>query len=128
MADNAHWSFDAEPQAAREARQAIRALAVRHRACAEVQDAMALCVTEAVTNAVVHGYRDGRRPGRVELETERVEGAIWVRVRDDGSGIAPRSDTPGLGFGLPLMANLADEFEARTASTGGTEIVLRFVL
>ena len=58
------WSFDAVPQSARDARQAIREHAMSHGAAAEVQDAIALCVTEAVTNAVVHAYRDRPQPGQ----------------------------------------------------------------
>ena len=122
------WSFDAVPQSARDARQAIREHAMSHGAAAEVQDAIALCVTEAVTNAVVHAYRDRPQPGQVEVEAWRLDDAMCVFIRDQGSGLTPRYDSPGLGLGMPLMASLAERFEIRTATGGGTEIMLRFPL
>lgn len=120
------WSFPAIPQTVPEARRAIRELAVLQGAESEVQDAMALCVTEAVTNAVVHAYRDADRPGSVEVEATRVDEALCVYVRDEGRGLSPSLESRGLGLGLALMASLAEWFEVRTASGGGTEIVLRF--
>ena len=90
-----------------------------------------LAVGEAATNVIVHAYRD--RPasdaGDVRLVV-RAGGGSWlaVHVRDDGNGLIPRSDSPGLGLGLCLMAHETDRFEIRGAPGGGTEVVLRFRL
>ena len=56
----------------------------------------------------------------------RAGGDSWlaVHVRDDGMGLIPRSDSPGLGLGLCLMAHETDRFEIRGAPGGGTEVVL----
>ena len=116
------------PAAVPNARHTIREFALHHGADAEVRDAMAMCVTEAVTNAVVHAYRDRTSPGDVEMEMERVDGALCVQVRDTGSGITPQLGTRGLGIGLPLMANLAKPCELRATAGGGTEVMLRFPL
>ena len=116
------------PEAVPSARHTIREFALHHGVDADLGDAMAMCVTEAVTNAVVHAYRDRTPPGDVEMAMERIDGALCVRVRDTGSGITPQLSTRGLGIGLPLMANLADPCELRTVDGGGTEVMLRFPL
>lgn len=116
------------PGAVREARSTIRDVARGHGAEGGVLDAMALCVTEAVANVVVHAYRDRIDPGDVELETRRLPDALCVYVRDTGLGLAPRLDSPGPGLGLPLIAQFADSFEVRSSDATGTEVVMRFLL
>lgn len=87
-----------------------------------------LAVSEAVTNAVVHAFRTAEEPGSVSVTVtvvphERIE----VTVRDDGMGLAPRDDSPGLGLGLPLISTLADETEHREPADGpGFELWMRF--
>jgi anti-sigma regulatory factor (Ser/Thr protein kinase) len=65
-----------------------------------------LAVTEACTNVVVHAYPDGKEGPLEVLATLRGE-ELTVVVRDEGKGISPRQDSPGLGLGLPLIASLA---------------------
>jgi PAS domain S-box-containing protein len=48
---------------------------------------------EAVTNAVKHA-----RPGRVELSLESTPDGVWLRVEDDGKGIAETPPTEGSGL------------------------------
>jgi serine/threonine-protein kinase RsbW len=85
-----------------------------------------VCVTEAITNAVVHAYRHHDRPGRVDMEAEVDGDSLWVRVRDQGRGLEPRLDSPGLGLGLPLIAQLSASSEIVSPEHGGTEIIMRF--
>ena len=47
-------------------------------------------------------------------------------MRDEGTGLAPRVDSPGLGLGLGLIAQVADSADVRAPETGGTEVVMRF--
>jgi serine/threonine-protein kinase RsbW len=103
-------------------------LAERHHLAATVRDAMALCITEAVANVVVHAYPDRSQPGEVAIEVRTIDHQICLHVRDHGHGLQPSVATPGLGLGLPLMASLSEGFEIRTTSTGGTELVMRFPL
>src|SRR4051794_29539162 len=113
------WSFDAVAESAGDARQALREHAVSHGAAAEIQDAIALCVTEAVTNAVVHAYRD-RPPARAGAGRSPATRRRDLRPRTRPRiRTYPRVDSPGLGLGMPLMASLAQRFEIRTASGGG---------
>src|SRR3954452_19567237 len=98
----------AEPRSAPRARRAVldalRGIAVD-------RDAIGVVVTEAVTNAVVHAYRDRNAPGRVHVSASLDDEGVEVAVDDDGLGMSPRVDSPGIGLGLPLMGDLADRGE-----------------
>jgi serine/threonine-protein kinase RsbW len=85
---------------------------------------MALAVSEAATNAVLHAFPDG--PGTVHLVVFEDDSVVEVVVADDGIGLTPRADSPGLGLGLGLIAEIADELRIRTPPSGGTEIRMRF--
>jgi serine/threonine-protein kinase RsbW/stage II sporulation protein AB (anti-sigma F factor) len=88
--------------------------------------AVALCVSEAVTNAVVHGYRDrADADAAIELHAWEQDGGLCVVVRDFGQGLAPREDSPGLGLGMPLMSSMADRC-AFAADAPGTRVELWF--
>jgi serine/threonine-protein kinase RsbW len=78
---------------------------------------IALAVTEACTNAVVHAYRDGT--GTISVTASHADGALTVTVRDQGSGMAPRVDTRGLGVGLPVIAAIAQSVEIGSPRGGG---------
>jgi anti-sigma regulatory factor (Ser/Thr protein kinase) len=85
-----------------------------------------LAVTEACTNVVVHAYPDGEGPLGI---------CAWVRddrltvvVHDEGRGMLPRPDSPGLGLGLPLIATLAESLELGTGADERTEVRMTFLL
>lgn len=85
--------------------------------------AVKLAVNEAVTNAVVHAY--AQREGEIAL-TVAVNGErLTVTVVDTGGGLTPRADSPGLGVGLPLIAQLADHLDVRSDDSG-TQIRMSF--
>src|SRR5919205_3332794 len=71
------------------------ALDVPDHALADVK----LAVTEACTNVVVHAYPDGEGPMSVSAALR--DRRLTVVVSDEGRGIVPRPDSPGLGLGLP---------------------------
>ena len=87
---------------------------------------IALAITEATTNVVLHAYRDRESPARSTINAERDDDHVCLYVRDEGSGLAPRVDSPGLGLGLGLIAQVADSADVRAPETGGTEVVMRF--
>jgi anti-sigma regulatory factor (Ser/Thr protein kinase) len=87
-----------------------------------------LAVSEAVTNAILHGYGDGADCGDVRVAVRRDDDFLDISVCDDGIGISPGAASPGLGLGLSLMAHEAHSFGIRTSQGEGTEIVLRFRL
>jgi serine/threonine-protein kinase RsbW len=85
-----------------------------------------LAVTEACTNVVVHAYPGGEGPLAVRARID--ERVLTVVVADDGRGISPRPDSPGLGLGLPLIATLAESLELGTGPTDQTEVRMTFNL
>ena len=126
---NMRWTFAAEdPATPARAREAVREFAAEHGADADTLAAVELCVSEAVNNAVLHAYRKLGRCGPVEVEARRPDGYLCVYVRDRGSGVRRRADSPGLGLGLPLIVETATELDVRARRTGGTELLMRFEL
>jgi anti-sigma regulatory factor (Ser/Thr protein kinase) len=117
--------FPAHADQVRLARREVEACAREHGAVDPA--GIALAVSEAVTNAVIHAYVDRPAPGDVEVRVERHPGdGLEIRVCDDGRGMIPRSDSPGLGVGLPLVAKLAQRFRVEARPTGGTAVSMIF--
>jgi anti-sigma regulatory factor (Ser/Thr protein kinase) len=85
-----------------------------------------LAVSEAATNAVLHAYRD-RVPGQIRVAANLLEdGDLCIVIEDDGFGPLPRSDSPGLGLGLPTIASVADAVELSAGSAKGARLSMRF--
>jgi anti-sigma regulatory factor (Ser/Thr protein kinase) len=114
----------AEPRSASIARRAVLGAL---RGIAVDRDAVGIVVSEAVTNAVLHAYRDRELPGRVHVSASLDDEGIQVAIDDDGMGMRPRIDSPGVGLGLPLMGDLADRVEVCSRGPG-TRIAARFCL
>jgi serine/threonine-protein kinase RsbW len=120
-------SWPAEPEHVGSARRVVSAAARRAGAEDPVLDAVRLAVSEAVSNVIVHGYRDtGDGAFTVSIETRGDE--LHVTVRDEGCGMQPRMDSPGAGLGLPLIANLTESFSVSAPPGGGTEVRMMFPL
>jgi serine/threonine-protein kinase RsbW len=85
-----------------------------------------LAVTEACTNVVVHAYPEGDGP--LEVAAAVKDDRLFLVVRDEGRGITPRADSPGLGLGLPLIATLAESLELGTGPAEQTEVRMTFRL
>jgi anti-sigma regulatory factor (Ser/Thr protein kinase) len=125
--DRCVLSWPAEPEHVGSARRVVSAAARRAGAEDPVLDAVRLAVSEAVSNVIVHGYRDtGDGAFTVAIETHDDE--LHVTVRDEGCGMQPRLDSPGAGLGLPLIANLAESFSVTAPPGGGTEVCMTFPL
>ncbi|UGS36781.1 ATP-binding protein [Capillimicrobium parvum] len=124
-------SFAAEPASATQARRVLTGwLREQFLGQNRMIGDIAQAVSEACNNAVVHAYRTGdRSPDRkaFRVVAERNGTAVSVTVSDDGDGMAPRSDSPGLGLGLPLIVTLSDDVEISPPSLGtGTVVAMRF--
>jgi stage II sporulation protein AB (anti-sigma F factor) len=90
-------------------------------------DAIAIAVTEAVTNVVLHAYVEARNVGEFEVTVQRhADDGLEVHVCDEGRGMMPRSDSPGVGLGLPLVAKLAERLEIQARPGGGTALCMVF--
>jgi anti-sigma regulatory factor (Ser/Thr protein kinase) len=113
----------AVPELIGELREAARAFAELHGV--DRPDDVALAITEACANVITHAYLD-RAPGPLRLTATHEDAVVSFLVSDDGSGLAPRPDSPGLGMGLPLIAQLADHFELSDNGGRGTRVRMRF--
>jgi len=101
---------------------------------AEHATALALVLTELVTNAVEHAFSDGRESGNIWIEVAREGQNLRVSIVDDGVGLGgkdvetlgQRADS-GLGTQIvrTLVANeLSGTIEWRERPEGGTEVIL----
>jgi PAS domain S-box-containing protein len=121
----AEWELPAEPGTVGAIRNGVRAFAREHGASDRVLIDLALAVTEAVTNSVVHAFID-RDPGIVRTHIQTGPDELVVVVTDNGRGMQPRADSPGLGLGLPTIASLTSAMDMHTAPGGGTVVAMTF--
>lgn len=97
--------------------------------------AVKTAVSEAVTNAIVHGYRD--KNGTVEMILRLYEGNfLRIIIKDKGCGISdvlaamqpefstapPEEERSGLGF--TVMESFMDKVRVRSAEGKGTSVTL----
>jgi len=121
-------SYPAQPSQVAAIRRAVRDVARRSGADPMTVVKLSLAVSEAATNAVQHAYREPLAPGWIHVRVRARGRFLDVSIRDDGVGMSPRPDSPGLGMGLSLMATESDGFEVRSCDGGGTDVLLRFDL
>lgn len=92
-------------------------------------------ISEAVTNAIVHGYRGTEGDISVVLRM-LPERTVYIRVADKGCGIpdvpkameplfttAPQEDRAGLGFAI--MQTFTDSLHVRSSPGRGTVLTMR---
>lgn len=95
---------------------------------AELAADVALALSEACTNVVKHAYLD-RSAGPMHLHVTRGADELSITVCDEGSGMAPRADTEGLGLGLPLIVNATRDLEITAGPHGrGTKLRMTFAV
>jgi serine/threonine-protein kinase RsbW/stage II sporulation protein AB (anti-sigma F factor) len=126
LATRADWELPAEAGSVGAARAAVREFAHEQGVEPDIVSDLALAVTEAVTNAVLHAFVD-RPPGTIRVAAMTAADELTVTVTDDGRGMRPRADSPGLGLGLPTIGRLAALVDLRVPRGGGTELSMTFV-
>jgi anti-sigma regulatory factor (Ser/Thr protein kinase) len=118
-------TLPAEPAAVARIRSAVRQFAAAHGADQHVLVSIALAVSEAATNAVLHAFVD-REPGVIRTVASAGPHVLIVRIIDNGRGMQPRTDSPGLGIGLPTMSQMSSALDIRPATDGGTDVCMTF--
>lgn len=116
------------------ARVVVAVFASRLDPTVEEIDDIKTAVSEAVTNAIIHGYQNGE--GIITLETAAEENVLTVTVQDDGVGIpdveramepmyttAPDGERSGMGFSF--MEAFMDQVEVISAPGKGTTVTMR---
>ena len=123
LGDRLEMSLLGEPSALASFRQTLRRwLAESGAGADEVHDITMAC-NEACQNAIEHAY--GLAPESFDVELERGDGEVVIRVRDRG-GWREGSSTDR-GRGLPLMRALMDTVEVDQRASGST-VMMRRVL
>ena len=91
-------------------------------------------VSEAVTNAIIHGY--GRNPGIVTVRAAICRREFYVEISDTGIGIedvcqamvplyTTRPDMERSGMGFSFMEAFMDELEVHSAVGEGTRVRMK---
>jgi anti-sigma regulatory factor (Ser/Thr protein kinase) len=124
----ARRTLPAESASVGQARRAAQSFAARHGLRGARLADVALAVSEAVSNVIVHAYRGRATPGVLDLTLEARDDAIHVAIRDFGLGLVPRDDSPGLGLGLGVIGRVADRVEIDAPRDGGMELRMVFAL
>ncbi len=94
-------------------------------------------VSEAVTNAIVHGYKD--TIGAIEMTLSAKEGRLYITIKDKGAGIAdikqamtplfttaPEEERSGLGFSV--MESFMDKVKVKSTLGKGTTVIMEKAL
>jgi serine/threonine-protein kinase RsbW len=115
--------LDAEPTSVAVVRRELAAF-VQERYGGDPAD-VALAVSEAVSNVVLHAYRDGAH-GEVRVVACAYPDELVVVVRDYGCGMRPHPESPGAGLGLSIIGAAASAMNVERPDDGGTRIRLRF--
>lgn len=91
-------------------------------------------VSEAVTNAIIHGYED--KKGIVKIKCQIIEDVVIIEVSDNGKGIEdvdlakqplfttkPNLERSGMGF--TIMESFMDELNIESIMGLGTKITMK---
>jgi anti-sigma regulatory factor (Ser/Thr protein kinase) len=126
VTSGASWVLPAEPSAVSQLRRSAAEFASTAGASDEVTQAIALAVSETVTNVVVHAY-DGDDRGEVRVRCQLDGERFIVEVADDGAGIGSGHGYHGIGHGLAMVGALAQTLDIAIGSDGrGTAVTMSF--
>ena len=102
----------------------------------EVSD-IKTAVSEAVTNAIIHGYEKGA--GKIWIRTVVEDRSVYIEVRDKGIGIAdvkqameplfttkPEEERSGMGFSF--MEAFMDELSVESEPDKGTVVHMKKII
>jgi two-component system, LytTR family, sensor kinase len=108
-------------------------LQVRIEATEEAMEGLVPCflLQPIIENAIQHGIAPRAAGGLIETTVKRVEGNLWMQVRDNGCG-ANGSGTKGYGIGMQntreRLAHFypdAHQFQALAPASGGYEVTIQ---
>ncbi|MFR1707600.1 MAG: anti-sigma F factor [Clostridium sp.] len=93
-------------------------------------------VSEAVTNAIIHGYGNESEGNFVKLEATIIENELTVKVIDNGAGIdnvdmamqplyTSRPDLERSGMGFTVMETFMDSLVVESVKGEGTTVTMK---
>lgn len=121
------------------ARNVVASFAVEISPTLEEINDIKTAVSEAVTNCVVHAYKDGSGIVEIECKVDEKERSIEIAVRDFGKGIAdvkqavepffttsPEDERSGMGF--TIIETFMDEMSVESTPGKGTVVRMKKVM
>lgn len=92
-------------------------------------------VSEAVTNAIIHGY-ENEKDKMIKIETEIIGNEVIIAISDKGKGIddikqameplyTSRPDLERSGMGFTVMETFMDELYVESEKGIGTRVVIK---
>lgn len=90
-------------------------------------------VSEAVTNCIVHAYRDS--VGLIELTAKLTDDGVYIKIKDRGCGIedvqqameplfTTLADEERSGLGFSVMESFTDSVTVKSKKGSGTTVVM----
>ena len=90
-------------------------------------------VSEAVTNAIIHGYDNTPERGKVYVNCRYINNEVYIEIRDTGQGIenveeareplyTSKPDMERSGMGFTVMESFMDSIEVLSEEGEGTTI------
>lgn len=110
-------------------RRAVTSYAQANGATAQQCEDVALAASEALSNVVLHAYVGHDTPGDVRVEAWLDDRELNVSIADDGIGMTPRVDSPGLGLGLAIIGRVCDRMRLESLDAGpGVCVCMTFAI
>ena len=120
----AHLELPADPRYLAVARLALTGVAAQVEMAEHVLEDCKFVISEAVANAIRHGYAG--EPGTVEVDFAVAPEELEITVRDAGRGFDAASAVSGIG--LVTMRALCSRFELESAPGEGTRVTFAHAL
>jgi anti-sigma regulatory factor (Ser/Thr protein kinase) len=114
--DEVRLELPSEPASVGIARNAVAGFAQR---LGVAVDDVKIAVSEAVGNAILHGYRRGGE-GAIRVFARHDLGRLLITVADDGIGMTPHPQSHGLRVGIPLITKVCDDVRFSSSESGTT--------
>lgn len=119
------------------ARAAVSAFVLKLNPTLEELSDIKTAVSEAVTNAIIHGYE--KQQGMVKISGKIEDSTLYLEISDEGEGISdipkameplytskPELDRSGMGFAF--MEAFMDELQVESEPGKGTKIRMKKVI
>ncbi|NLV92826.1 MAG: anti-sigma F factor [Firmicutes bacterium] len=131
--NNVRMEFPSRPENVAFARTAVAMFAAQMDFTLDEIDEIKIATSEAVSNAVIHGYKD--RVGIVKVTVALYDDYLEIRVEDEGVGIEDiqramepaftTDPTQRMGLGMVFMKEYMDKLDIRSEVNKGTEVIMQ---
>ncbi len=128
------FEFDSRSENEAMARVVIAAYLLREDPTLEEMADIKTAVSEAVTNAIIHGYED--TIGKIVMEADIKDHCLSVSITDFGKGIedvekameplfTTKPDKERVGMGFAFMEAFMDELYVESEVNKGTKVIMK---